>query len=86
MKFFINKPENVVNESIEGLLTDPKLTKLDTFPEVRVVTRKEIDTSKVAIISGGGSGHEPIAMGWIGEGLLDCNVVGDIFSERVILG
>ncbi|WBL22781.1 dihydroxyacetone kinase subunit DhaK [Zunongwangia sp. HRR-M8] len=81
MKFFINKPEDVVNESIEGLLTDPKLTKLDTFPEVRVVTRKEIDKSKVAIISGGGSGHEPMHAGFVAKGMLTAAVCGDIFAS-----
>ena len=81
MKFFINKPDNVVNESIEGLLTDPNLTKLDSFPEVRVVTRKEIDTSKVAVISGGGSGHEPMHAGFVAKGMLTAAVCGDIFAS-----
>ena len=81
MKFFINKPDNVVNESIEGLLTDPNLTKLDSFPEVRVVTRKEIDKSKVAIISGGGSGHEPMHAGFVAKGMLTAAVCGDIFAS-----
>ena len=35
---------------------------------------------KTAILIGNGSGHEPIAMGWVGEGLLDANIVGDIFA------
>ena len=81
MKFFINEPQNVVNEAIEGILTDPKLTKLDNFPEVRVVLRKEIDANKVSVISGGGSGHEPAHAGFVGEGMLTAAVCGDIFAS-----
>lgn len=81
MKFFINNPQQVVDEGIEGLLTDPNLTKLDNFPEVRVVLRKNIDKNKVAVISGGGSGHEPAHAGFVGEGMLTAAVCGDIFAS-----
>jgi len=81
MKFFINEPDQVVNEGIEGLLTNPKLTRLDNFPEVRVVLRKNWDKSKVAIISGGGSGHEPTHAGFVGKGMLTAAVCGDIFAS-----
>ena len=81
MKFFINDPQKVVDEGIEGLLTDPKLTKLDNFPEIRVVLRKNIDKNKVAIISGGGSGHEPAHAGFVGKGMLTAAVCGDIFAS-----
>ena len=48
----------------------------------RVVRRKTLRThgDKVAVLIGNGSGHEPIAMGFVGEGLLDANVVGDVFT------
>ena len=81
MKFFINEADQVVNEGIEGLLTNPKLTRLDNFPEVRVVLRKDWDKSKVAIISGGGSGHEPTHAGFVGKGMLTAAVCGDIFAS-----
>ena len=81
MKFFINDPKDVVNEAIEGLLTDPALTKLDNFPEVRVVLRKKIDFNKVSVVSGGGSGHEPAHAGFVGEGMLTAAVCGDIFAS-----
>ena len=81
MKSFINNPEDAVNESIEGLLTNPLLTKLDSFPEIRVVLRKEIDPQKVAIVSGGGSGHEPMHAGFVGKGMLTAAVCGDIFAS-----
>ena len=45
-----------------------------------VVVRTEKKEGKVALISGGGSGHEPALSGFVGEGMLDCSVVGDIFA------
>ncbi|SHI50958.1 dihydroxyacetone kinase [Mesonia phycicola] len=81
MKFFINDAHHVVDEGLEGLLTDPSLTKLDNFPEVRVILRKEIDKNKVSIISGGGSGHEPAHAGFVGKGMLTAAVCGDIFAS-----
>ncbi|WP_051201419.1 dihydroxyacetone kinase subunit DhaK [Christiangramia portivictoriae] len=81
MKFFINEADEVVNEGIEGLLTNPRLTRLNNFPEVRVVLRKDWDKSKVAIISGGGSGHEPTHAGFVGKGMLTAAVCGDIFAS-----
>ena len=81
MKFFINKPEDVVNESILGMITNPELTVLDSFPEIRVVVRNNWDKSKVALISGGGSGHEPTHAGFVGEGMLTAAVCGDIFAS-----
>lgn len=84
MKFFINETDQIVNEAIEGLLTNPKLARLDSFPEVRVVIRKGWDKSKVAIISGGGSGHEPAHAGFVGKGMLTAAVCGDIFASPTV--
>lgn len=84
MKFFINETDQIVNEAIEGLLTNPKLARLDAFPEVRVVIRKDWDKSKVAIISGGGSGHEPAHAGFVGKGMLTAAVCGDIFASPTV--
>lgn len=84
MKFFINETDQIVNQAIEGLLTNPKLTKLDSFPEIRVVIRKDWDKSKVAIISGGGSGHEPAHAGFVGKGMLTAAVCGDIFASPTV--
>lgn len=81
MKSFINNHYDVVNESLEGLLINEKLAKLDRFPEVRVIVRKDWDKSRVALISGGGSGHEPTHAGFIGEGMLTAAVCGDIFAS-----
>ena len=84
MKFFINETDQIVNEAIEGLLTNPKLARLDSFPEVRVVIRKDWDKSKVAVISGGGSGHEPAHAGFVGKGMLTAAVCGDIFASPTV--
>lgn len=84
MKFFINEVDQIVNEAIDGLLTNPKLAKLDSFPQVRVVIRKDWDKSKVAVISGGGSGHEPAHAGFVGKGMLTAAVCGDIFASPTV--
>ena len=81
MKSFTNKTEDIVKEAIDGLLVNPKLAKLDRFPEVKVVVRKHWDKSKVALISGGGSGHEPAHAGFVGEGMLTAAVCGEVFAS-----
>lgn len=84
MKFFINEPDQIVNQAINGLLTNPELARLDSFPEIRVVIRKDWDKSKVAVISGGGSGHEPAHAGFVGKGMLTAAVCGDIFASPTV--
>ncbi|KAL9256167.1 putative 3,4-dihydroxy-2-butanone kinase [Drosera capensis] len=75
----------VVTEFIEGLVeTYPGLQYLDGFPEAKVVLRADVASStydKVAIISGGGSGHEPAHAGFVGEGMLTAAICGDIFAS-----
>ncbi|ASZ12632.1 dihydroxyacetone kinase subunit DhaK [Chitinophaga pendula] len=81
MKFFINESDQIVHESIDGLLANPLLAKLGSFPAVRVVLRRDWDKSRVAIVSGGGSGHEPAHAGFVGKGMLTAAVCGDIFAS-----
>ncbi|EOA30179.1 hypothetical protein CARUB_v10013295mg [Capsella rubella] len=84
-KKFINNPSDVVTEFIEGLVeTYPGLQYLDGFPEVKVVLRADVAAEKydkVAIISGGGSGHEPAHAGYVGEGMLTAAICGDVFAS-----
>ncbi|XP_071901961.1 putative 3,4-dihydroxy-2-butanone kinase isoform X2 [Coffea arabica] len=84
-KKLINDPNDVVTEFIEGLVeTYPGLQYLDGFPEVKVVLRADITGSthdKVAVISGGGSGHEPAHAGFVGEGMLTAAICGDVFAS-----
>ena len=81
MKSFINTPENTVKEAIEGMLVNTKLAKLDRFPEIKVIVRKDWDKKRVAVISGGGSGHEPSHAGFVGEGMLTAAVCGEVFAS-----
>ncbi|CAF2106143.1 unnamed protein product [Brassica napus] len=84
-KKFINNPNDVVTEFIEGLVeTYPGLQYLDGLPEVKVVLRADVsaaDYDKVAVISGGGSGHEPAQAGYVGEGMLTAVICGDVFAS-----
>ncbi|XP_031280016.1 putative 3,4-dihydroxy-2-butanone kinase [Pistacia vera] len=84
-KKLINDPNDVVTEFIEGLVeTYTGLQYLDGFPEVKVVLRADVSTAtynKVAVISGGGSGHEPAHSGFVGEGMLTAAICGDIFAS-----
>ncbi len=83
MSQFINTKENIVTEAVEGLLSTSggMLARLDGYPHIRVVVRNDWDKSKVALISGGGSGHEPAHAGFIGQGMLTAAVCGDVFAS-----
>lgn len=80
MKKFINKPENVENEMLDGIMKmHPEYVKrLDGFD---VIVRKEKKKDKVALVSGGGSGHEPAHAGYVGYGMLDAAVAGPVFTS-----
>ncbi|MCR6498251.1 dihydroxyacetone kinase subunit DhaK [Shinella sp. CPCC 101442] len=83
MAQFINRREDVVTEAIDGVLalSGGTLTRLDGYPHIRVVLRSDWDKSKVAIVSGGGSGHEPAHVGFVGKGMLTAAVCGDVFAS-----
>ena len=83
MAQFINTREDVVTEAIDGVLalSGGALTRLDGYPHIRVVLRSDWDRSKVAIVSGGGSGHEPAHVGFVGRGMLTAAVCGDVFAS-----
>ena len=80
MKKFINKVENVESEMISGLIKayPDKIKKLDGY---NVVVRANKKQDKVAIITGGGSGHEPGYAGYVGEGMLDAVVAGNVYTS-----
>ncbi len=83
MAQFINKREDVVTEAIDGLLalSNGALVRLDGYPHIRVVLRGDWDKSKVALVSGGGAGHEPAHAGFVGPGMLTAAVCGDVFAS-----
>ncbi len=79
MKKFINDPANLSPELLEGLIQAyPRKVALES--EKLVVRAKPKDESKVAIVTLGGCGHEPALQGFVGDGMLDVSVVGDIFA------
>ncbi len=83
MTQFINAKENLVTEAIDGLLhtSGDALVRLDGYPHIKVVYRSDWDKSKVALISGGGSGHEPAHAGFVGKGMLTAAVCGEVFAS-----
>ena len=83
MAQFINSKETLVVEAIDGLLhtAGGSLARLDGFPHIKVVIRDDWDKSKVALVSGGGSGHEPAHAGFVGPGMLTAAVCGDVFAS-----
>ncbi|MEM8838492.1 MAG: dihydroxyacetone kinase subunit DhaK [Pseudomonadota bacterium] len=83
MTQFVNKKEDIVTEAIDGVVaaSGGKLARLDGYPHIRVVVRNDWDRSKVALVSGGGSGHEPSHAGFVGEGMLTAAVCGDVFAS-----
>ncbi|KYH29214.1 MULTISPECIES: dihydroxyacetone kinase subunit DhaK [Clostridium] len=81
MKKLINNPENVVQEMLDGMvLAHPEyIKKLDEF---NVIVRKNSPVQgKVALVSGGGSGHEPAHGGYVGKGMLNAAVAGEVFTS-----
>ena len=79
MKKFINDPDNLTVELLEGLaMAYPDKVTLQSEKLVCRTTPKPAD--KVALLTLGGAGHEPALEGWVGEGMLDISVVGDIFA------
>jgi ATP-dependent dihydroxyacetone kinase len=83
MKQFINAKETLVTEAINGFLrtAEGRLARLDGYPHIKVVVRTDWDKSKVALVSGGGSGHEPSHAGFVGQGMLTAAVCGDVFAS-----
>ena len=84
MKKFINDPANLTAELLAGLeITSGDIISLEAgdLEERKLVCRKEKKAEdKVAIVTLGGAGHEPALSGFVGKGMLDVSVVGDIFA------
>ncbi len=79
MKKIMNTPETFVYDMCHGLAkAHPELEFVEKF---KIVKKVEINDEKVSLISGGGSGHEPAHAGFVGKGMLDCAVCGDVFAS-----
>ena len=89
MKKIINNPNDVVTDMLQGLAkANPNVVYAGEG--VEVISRKEKTAGKVGVISGGGSGHEPAHAGYVGKGMLDAAVAGNVFAspspDRIIEG
>src|SRR5437667_4379745 len=81
MKKLINQPENVVKEALAGMqVAHADLIRVDI--EQQIIVRKDAPVQgKVGVISGGGSGHEPMHGGFVGMGMLDAACPGEVFTS-----
>ncbi len=84
MAHFINTKETLVTEAIDGFLRtsgNPDLARLDGYPQIKVIVNTTHAANRVAVISGGGSGHEPSHAGFVGRGMLAAAVCGEVFAS-----
>ncbi|MCB1335455.1 MAG: dihydroxyacetone kinase subunit DhaK [Roseivivax sp.] len=83
MAQFINEKDATVTEAVDGVIqaSGGALARLDGYPHIRVVVRNDWDKSRVALVSGGGSGHEPAHAGFVGRGMLTAAICGDVFAS-----
>ena len=81
MKKLINARDRIVDDMIDGFVAAyPGMVARGAHPRVVRRAAPAPADGKTALLIGNGSGHEPIAMGFVGQGLLDANVVGDVFA------
>jgi dihydroxyacetone kinase len=82
MKKFINRPEDVVEEMLQGLVVlYPGSVRLSGHKVIVRTDSEQALAQKVAVLSGGGSGHEPAHAGYIGAGMLSAAVLGEVFTS-----
>ncbi|WP_232631849.1 dihydroxyacetone kinase subunit DhaK, partial [Methylobacterium sp. Leaf118] len=92
MAHFIDDRAGLVGDALDGLVaaSGGALARLGGDPEIRVVLRAEPDRNAVAVVSGGGAGHEPAHAGFVGPGMLAAAVCGDVSAspsvEAVLAG
>lgn len=80
MKKLINAPETVLSESLKGFV-DAHADLVSLHEDGKFVARKALKAGKVALLSGGGSGHEPLHAGFVGHGMLDAACPGQVFTS-----
>lgn len=83
MSQFINTREAIVTDAIDGTLraAGGRLARLDGYPHIKVVVRNDWSHDRVALISGGGSGHEPSHAGFVGQGMITAAICGEVFAS-----
>ena len=83
MRKFLNDPATIVKESLAGLAAaHPDILRYEAAAQI-VVRKDAPKKGKVALISGGGSGHEPLHGGFVGLGMLDAAAPGEVFTSPV---
>ena len=81
MKKIINKPEDFVNEMLEGLFKAHP-NQLSYIDDLHALVRADAPVQgKVGLATGGGSGHLPVFLGYVGKGMLDGCAIGDVFQS-----
>lgn len=83
MTHLVNSLDDLVTEAVDGLVRSSggAVERLDGYPDIKVVVRADLDPDRVAIVSGGGAGHEPAHAGFVGQGLLSAAVCGEVFAS-----
>ena len=82
MKKILNNPNDFVNEMLEGMLTAHPDQLSYAAEDPHCIVRGDAPVAgKVAIATGGGSGHLPVFLGYVGRGLIDGCAVGDVFAS-----
>ena len=84
MPQFINAKETLVVDSLDGLLRSSggvRLARLDGYPGIKVILRTDHNPRHVALVAGGGSGHEPAHAAFVGPGMLTAAVCGEVFAS-----
>ena len=88
MKKIINEPKEFARETLEGIYAAHPSDLTYVNEDLHCLVKKELTKGKVGIMTGGGSGHLPLFLGYVGDGLLDGCAVGDVFqspsSEQIL--
>ena len=81
MQRIINNPDDLVNEMVEGfVLAHPDIIRPTSNPRVLKYVNSPV-AGKVGVVTGGGSGHKPAFIGYIGENMIDAVAIGEIFTS-----
>lgn len=81
MKKFINQPEKFITEMLEGIYAAHPAQVTYTNNDLHCLVTTHKQPGKVAIATGGGSGHLPLFLGYVGQGMLDGCAIGDVFQS-----
>ena len=81
MKKIINQPENMVTEMLQGIYAAHPNEVTYVHEDIHCYVSKEMMPDKVGIVTGGGSGHLPLFLGYVGDGMLDGCAIGEVFQS-----